>query len=129
MTYRLLITGSRDWAFPHIVEAQILLAIAEAQSLGKIVTADDVIIVHGDCPTGADAQANEIAERYGWNVESHPADWSIGKKAGPLRNAKMVDLGADMCLAFIGPSSKGAKGCAKMAENAGIKTKRIIMEY
>lgn len=89
-------------------------------------------VVHGKCPNGADlhaalwciaardAQANVIEE-------PHPAAWDQhGKRAGFLRNSKMVDLGADVCLAFIREESKGASMTADLAEQAGIETVRFI---
>ncbi|HEX5494188.1 MAG TPA: hypothetical protein VFX70_06390, partial [Mycobacteriales bacterium] len=44
--------------------------------------------------------------------------------AGPIRNARMVLDGADLCLAFIHNHSRGASGCADYAEQHGIRTIR-----
>lgn len=79
------------------------------------------VIVHGHCPRGADAIADRLAISMGFNVERHPAQWSLyGHRAGFVRNAYMVDAGATACLAFIRDNSKGATMCARIAANAGI---------
>lgn len=108
---RVLVTGSRDWDDrDYIWEA--------LNGLPK-----DSTIVHGDCPTGADKMADEWADcQPDIKVERYPADWrTYGRSAGPRRNKKMVDLGADVCHAFILNNSRGASGTAKLAEEAGIK--------
>lgn len=78
-------------------------------------------VVHGHCPTGADAMADFIANKLGLTVERHPADWKRYKRAaGPIRNKEMVDLGADVCYAFVMPGSKGTINGISLAEKAGI---------
>lgn len=121
---RLLITGSRDWTDQPTIGNLIVAVMTEfAVEHGLDWNNPDwVTIVHGDCPTGADAMADEFARKFGYKVESHPADWSVGKKAGYIRNKKMVDLGADVCLAFIKNNSKGATMTVDLAQKAGIKT-------
>ena len=78
----------------------------------------------GACPTGADFIAEQIARQYGITVERHPAQWRpygiYNPQAGRYRNQVMVDLGADICLAFIRNNSRGASHCAQAAEDAGI---------
>jgi len=108
---RILVTGSRRWADEDAVWMAI---VNEAR-------AEPLVIVHGDCPTGADAIAKAGAE---WMLdtvqEAHPADWSQGRGAGPRRNQEMVDLGADLCLAFPLGESPGTKDCMRRALAAGI---------
>jgi hypothetical protein len=80
--------------------------------------------VHGRAP-GADQIADRAALGYGCRTEVHPADWgAYGGSAGPRRNAEMVAAGADLCLAFIRNRSRGASGCARLAEKAGIPVRR-----
>jgi hypothetical protein len=93
------------------------------------------VIVHGDCPRGADAFASQIVDEWttypldGWykvSQDPHPANWEkYGKRAGFVRNAKMVKLGADICLAFIKDDSRGASMTADIAEKAGIDVRRF----
>jgi hypothetical protein len=129
---RILVTGSRDW----VDEDAIRGAFAQMISLHG---PENVTIVHGACPRGVDALADGIANGWtGLTVERHPADWErFGKAAGFRRNAEMVELGADVCLAFISPCSKpgcrtpmphgshGASHTADLAEKAGIPVHRF----
>jgi hypothetical protein len=76
-------------------------------------------IKHGGCRTGADAIAHGWAEKYGIPVEVFDADWEAhGKAAGPMRNQKMADSGADGCIAF--PGGRGTADMIRRAEAAGI---------
>ncbi len=75
------------------------------------------VLVHGGA-TGADDLAAQWAERFGIEAEAHPAQWSIGRKAGPLRNAKMARLGAALCVAF--PGNDGTADMIRKAKAAGI---------
>lgn len=103
-----------------------------------------MVVVHGKCPTGADEIADmwciraELILGYQVTVERYPADWQRtcdgrctharrfknGKpwcpSAGPLRNQYMVNLGADECLAFPLPGSRGTWDCVRRARAAGI---------
>jgi hypothetical protein len=113
--YRILVTGSRDWDDLELFNFA-LSAAAEPHL-------PDVVIVHGFCQTGADPMADEWARSRGLDPERHPAGWhQYGRSAGPRRNAEMVALGADLCLAFIKNGSRGATGCAALAKAAGIRT-------
>jgi hypothetical protein len=118
--YRVLVTGSRDWDDELTVEAALALACYQQVP---------AVIVHGACRTGADAIASRWTRNHrviGLTEEAHPALWQWhGKAAGPRRNAEMVNLGADVCLAFIKDGSPGASHTADLAEKAGIRTRRF----
>lgn len=112
-TKRILITGSRTWQNASTIN------FALERETGDEWT--DYVLVSGNCPLGADRMAEDAARSLGIEVELHPADWNThGKRAGFLRNAEMVKLGADVCLAFIRDDSKGATMTANLAEKAGI---------
>ncbi|WP_392971070.1 SLOG family protein [Streptomyces sp. LN245] len=127
--YRILVTGSRDWQGIGVVRRAL------AEVLAILPNDQPLVVVHGDCPTGADIMAKAWAlttftpactddfERV--TEEPHPAAWHVhGNKAGPIRNKAMVDKGADVCLAFIRNGSRGASHTAALAERAGIPTRR-----
>ncbi|WP_371793047.1 DUF2493 domain-containing protein [Streptomyces sp. NBC_01471] len=134
--YRILVTGSRDWADHDLVRDA--LATVTYQHV-------PAVIVHGACPSGADAMASWWVRRYqllGITEEKHPAkghpteDFGPWPGAGPRRNQHMISLGADLCLAFVMPCRKasctrpqphgshGTTGCADRAERAGITVRR-----
>ena len=112
--FRLLLTGSRTWDDTPAIE-HALAVILDRHPEG-------VLLVHGACPRGADAIAAACAARTpGYRIEAHPADWRRhGRAAGQLRNAKMIALGADGCVAFLRGASPGTTATARMASAAGI---------
>jgi len=99
-----------------LVETGLLAAARPLDPSGQA----EITLVHGGAP-GADYLAGEVASALGWQVEVHPAHWGLyGKAAGPLRNQRMVDLGADICVAFPIATSRGTYDCMKRARSAGI---------
>lgn len=115
---RLLITGSRDWPNQPAIVAAIVKQWLDWDR-------PPMTLVHGGA-RGADTMASEalsqaLVEDGTLRVEVHPAAWDVhGKAAGPIRNAQMVSLGADACLAFIFNESRGATNALQLAEAAGI---------
>lgn len=133
MSIRILVTGSRDWKASYIVTKAINeFIIDRCGIIPEIDGLDDVVVVHGACPTGVDKIADDYCKRllrYGIHIERHPAQWrkpngTVDKSAGFRRNKEMVDMGANVCLAFIKNQSRGASHTAKLAEAAGIHTIR-----
>jgi len=136
---RILITGSRTWTDADTIAKVLHRELLKLElhpkyrdwickvPAGNGNARPHVVLVSGACPKGADVLCEEAALMMGWVVESHPADWSrFGKRAGYVRNAEMVSLGADLCIAFIKDNSKGATMCADLAEKAGIPVVRVI---
>lgn len=112
--FRVLITGSRAWHNEFTIFAVIMLLWEEHS---------DLVVVHGACPTGADHIADEVCRVSGILTEPHPADWSLGRKAGPLRNKEMIDTAPDLVVAFVEGESRGTRGTIELARAAGIKTR------
>lgn len=115
---RVLITGSRDWDDANIIRKALIKLVTHTAS-------EPITLISGACPTGADRMCEVIFQDiWGGTIERHPADWEkYGKRAGFVRNAEMVNLGADFCLAFIKNNSKGATMTKELAEKAGIRVK------
>lgn len=132
---RILVTGSRDWTDWGTVDT----------ALSRYLVFEAVTVVHGDCKDGLDAMAKAwvvVQQNLGSHhvfEESHPAKWNVhGLRAGYVRNQEMVNLGAEICLAFAMPCQKpvgrgpgkcpqavphdshGTTHCAKKAKSHGI---------
>lgn len=137
--YRVLVTGSRTWGDPDAVGR----ALGDAARAAAGADRDRLVVVHGDCPAGADRFARNWARKAGTSglpvaEEGHPADWARHgtRRAGFIRNAEMVAAGADVCLAFIAPcvavkcqdriphDSHGTADCLLRARSAGIPVRR-----
>jgi len=128
---KILVTGSRDWnRYLPIVDA--LVDFVKYNGLFP----SDVTLIHGDCPTGADAIAKHIAEEMGMNVKPYPAHWKHtekcekdcskvqGRAAGPIRNQQMIDENPDIVKAFAFhedlENSKGTKDIVNRLKKAKI---------
>jgi SLOG family YspA-like protein len=119
---RVLVTGSRNWDDARTIRAA-LDAVAFAAASADY---ERLIVVHGACPSGADAIADMWVRSWpvsdlAVTAERHPALWQTEHRgAGLQRNRRMVMAGADVCLAFIRDDSPGATHCAECARDAGI---------
>jgi hypothetical protein len=113
--FRVLITGDRRWK---------CFALAD-RIVGRLAARHGALVVVHGAASGVDTAFHEAALAHRVPVEPHPADWGrFGDAAGPRRNAEMVTLGADLCLAIHRDirRSKGTRGCASLAIGAGIPT-------
>lgn len=116
--YRVLVTGSRTWTNVEELEKQLSFALTTHR--GRMV------LVHGACPSGADAIADRWARRNDVPVEAYPADWDgQGKSAGFIRNGIMVNTRPDIVLSFNRMNSRGTEHCTAAAEYAGLKVLRF----
>ena len=119
---RVLVTGSRNLKDRAVVWS----ALDEQYRIHGPMT-----VVHGAHWSGADAYAAEWAKSAiakGLNIieDPHPAQWKRYKNAaGPIRNKYMVDLGADITLAFPRGKSSGTRNAMSLARIAGIKVREM----
>ena len=76
------------------------------------------LVIQGGAP-GADEIAATWAKQTGIACHEEPANWKeYGRSAGPIRNALMADMGADLLVAF--PGGAGTANMIKVAKSAGI---------
>lgn len=85
----------------------------------------NVTIIQGNSK-GADALAYYWALKYALKEESYQADWNThGKKAGPIRNKRMLEEGKpDLVIAF--PGGKGTAHMVKIAKEANVEVREIV---
>lgn len=75
-------------------------------------------VIHG-AARGADTLANSWAKERKLEIIKYPAEWSIhGKKAGMIRNRKMLDYGPDVVIAF--PGGTGTENMIQISRDAEI---------
>lgn len=73
---------------------------------------------------GADELAEDWADERGVPCESYPADWSLGRAAGPIRNSKMIKEGRpDVGVCF--PGGDGTADMTKKLRRAGVAIMEI----
>lgn len=124
---RVIVCGSRDWtgiwATSRIHDVMVALEVL-AQALGQKLE-----IVHGGCPTGADAIVDRWARRRDYEPVIFEAAWSeLGRAAGPLRNSNMARAGGDICVGFLKDNSSGTIDMTGKAKKYGITTFTVDWE-
>lgn len=111
MEKRVVVAGSRFFN-----DYDLFSAVVD-RYLYRIKQEYDIIILSGHC-SGTDRMAERYAREKGYGLEVFPADWTIGRKAGPLRNQKMVDV-SDYAIAFLS-DGKGTISLINLALRKGI---------
>lgn len=97
---KLLISGGRHFKDWQLFKTEVL---AHTMLKGAIT------IIHGYCISGADAMAENLADKMAWRVKRFPAKWNKhGKSAGPIRNNEMA-IECDEAIVFWDGKSKGTK--------------------
>lgn len=108
---RVLVTGSRSWT-------------AREEVYGVLDELRPDIVIHGGCPTGADAMASAWCQLHGVAEDVFPADWEVhGRRAGYLRNQAMIDEGPDLVVAFRREGSRGTQMTIDLARKAGLQVR------
>ena len=83
-----------------------------------LINFPDVTIVSGTA-RGADQLGERYAEERGFKLLRFPADWSLGRNAGHIRNRQMAE-NADALIAFWDGESKGTKNMIETANQLGL---------
>lgn len=124
---RVVVTGSRNWS--NLMP--IISVVSLLSETNKVVE-----VIHGDA-RGVDKFFAHESRRFGIpKITTVPAIWNkhsdvcgpphskdlICRRAGYMRNQKMVDMKPDLCIAFNKNNSKGTSMMISICEKAGIPT-------
>lgn len=125
---KILVCGDRNWTDREKIIQQLRILREVSKVLGaEWRTRYPMRIIHG-AARGADRIAGEEGKKLGFEVIEYPADWSIGRAAGVIRNQVMLDDGKpDFVLAFHSniEESKGTKDMVRRARQALIPVEII----
>lgn len=120
---RVLVTASRDWANRPVMRDALIGTVR------RLRTPDGppLVLVHG-AARGGDTLADDLWERmrrfWGPDRLLEAERWPAKQFPSPrARNQHMVDLGAEVCVAFALGWASGTGMCARMARLAGIDTR------
>ena len=116
---RLLVCGSRTITDKNWIYSQI-----ESYWYEHLACYSDPIMIEG-AARGVDLIAKAYAVENDWKIEEYPADWSIGRQAGILRNIKMYK-NTDEVLVLWDGNSRGTKHTIGLCEK-GNKPYTIII--
>jgi len=112
MNFRVIIAGSRDFN-----DYKILSEVCDFMLQNK----SDITILCGGA-RGADKLGEKYGLEKGYKIDYYPADWSLGKSAGYIRNETMAK-NADALIAFWDGQSKGTNHMINLAKKYNLKIK------
>jgi hypothetical protein len=121
---RVLVTGGRTKTLQRLGIDAGAVHVQVVRTLNAISACGDreVTIIHGGA-TGVDAMADAWADRTHTIKEVYPIskeEWdSLGKAAGPTRNAFMLTKKPDVVVAFVG--GNGTIDMVARARDAGVR--------
>lgn len=114
--FKLIVAGGREFGDYKLLKTKM-------NALLKNKNKNEVVIVSGTA-RGADTLGEKYAIENDLIIKRFPADWSIGKQAGYIRNAEMAEY-ATACLLFWDGTSAGTGHMKDLAEKAGLQLRVI----
>ena len=97
--------------------------ITDYELVSKIIKDSGFVIdeVVSGCAAGVDSLGEKWAEKNGIPIKRFPANWSIGKMAGIVRNHQMRDYATHL-IAISANNSKGTAHMIRAAKEKGLIT-------
>lgn len=110
---KLIIAGSRN------------LLVSDEELRGYLRDFTVIEIISGGA-SGIDTCAENYAKKFDIPYKVFPADWSLGKKAGPLRNEQMAAY-ADALLLIWDGESRGSASMRNLAIKYNLLIKEVVL--
>ena len=111
---KIIIAGSRNFNDYNLLKT----------SCDNLLTKFTNIEIVSGTARGADKLGERYAREKGYDIKEFPANWSLGKSAGYIRNDEMAQY-SDMLIAFWDGTSKGTKHMIDLANKRGIKVEIV----
>jgi hypothetical protein len=94
------------------------------ETLDRLHEENEITCIIEGGARGADALAAQWSRLHGVTNRTFAADWSIGRRAGPERNARMLaEARPHLVVAFAGGA--GTTDMCRRAEQAGVPVLRV----
>lgn len=125
---RIIVAGSRDFN-----DYKLLRIKMRELLLDKLYEKDSnitkVCIISGTA-RGADQLGERLARELNLHIKRFPADWSLGKRAGYIRNEKMAEYAVQddsigILMAFWDGESRGTQHMINLARKHGLEVNVI----
>ena len=115
---KVIVAGCRSFNNYELLKTK-LDEILEPHLIMEKLNPKHLIIVSG-AANGADKLGEQYAIERKLKIDRYPADWQkFHRRAGPIRNAQMAEVG-EMLVAFWDGESSGTKHMIKIAKNKGL---------
>lgn len=115
MNFKVIIAGSRTFNNYELLVKKCDIILKNIKTPIEIVSGTAL---------GADKLGEKYAKSRNYTIKQFPADWSLGKKAGYIRNKQMAEY-ADALIAFWDYKSFGTKLMLELAQKHNLKI-RIV---
>lgn len=126
---RIIVAGSRDFQNYTLLSSTLRRILAYLKNNNVFTDKNQVEFISGTA-RGADQLGEQFAKQFGYNVKRFPADWTLGKRAGYVRNEQMAkyavaDGNKGLLVAFWDGKSKGTKHMIDLARKHGLAVRVV----
>lgn len=130
----LIIAGTRypdqkDDATIEKIKAFNGIAVKHIEESIRLIGHENLeLMISGACRNSPDVLIRIFHNYYDRDKSWFPADWDLGKRAGPIRNAQMAEKGTHL-LAFWDGESNGTKNMISEAKKRNLEVRVVRFDY